>query len=142
MKVAFTGESRLLDVRFATDFVTGILTLVEEEPTDVFTGGAYGIDTIAAIAAVHQWPEAHHRLIVPEGCDWNEQLPSILPGTVAVHRITGGYMKRNDVLIADATTLLAFPATATEQLRSGTWATIRRARQRELDVRIYPLTIN
>jgi hypothetical protein len=92
--------------------------------------------------AVIKWPRARHHLVVPEGYHWNRGLLDEFPGEITVHWIQGGYMKRNDALIADASTLLAFPATATEQVRSGTWATVRRARKRGLDVRIYPLTIN
>jgi hypothetical protein len=54
--------------------------------------------------------------------------------------IPGGYMKRNDVLVAHADVLLAFPKTPQEELRSGTWATIRRARKAGVEVRLFPLS--
>lgn len=139
MKIAFSGTRDVVSAQETTGRVLLAMGRVKEVPTDVFTGGAYGIDTIAAEAVSLVWPSARHHLVVPEGCVWNEELLNTLPGVIRVHWITGGYMKRNDALIADADVLLAFPQGEVEQIRSGTWATVRRARKRGMDVRIYPL---
>jgi predicted Rossmann fold nucleotide-binding protein DprA/Smf involved in DNA uptake len=139
MKIAFSGTRDVPDAHEARGRILIAMNRFKEAPTDVFTGGAYGIDTIAAEVVPLVWPNAHHHLVVPEGCVWNEELLNTLPGFIHVHWITGGYLKRNDALIADADVLLAFPQGEVEQIRSGTWATVRRARKRGMDVRIYPL---
>jgi predicted Rossmann fold nucleotide-binding protein DprA/Smf involved in DNA uptake len=49
------------------------------------------------------------------------------------------YMDRNARLVALGDMLLAFPATRAEELRSGTWSTIRRARKAGKRIVIVPL---
>ena len=44
------------------------------------------------------------------------------------------YMERNLAIVLEAKVLLAAPKTTTEELRSGTWATIRRARKHKVPV--------
>jgi hypothetical protein len=44
------------------------------------------------------------------------------------------YMERNQHIVDCADVLIATPSTSVEQLRSGTWATIRRARRKEIPV--------
>lgn len=58
---------------------------------------------------------------------------------------SASYMARNDAMVAHGPaydmTLQAFPLTKTEQLRSGTWATVRRARKFGVpDILITPLS--
>jgi len=47
------------------------------------------------------------------------------------------YLERNKAIVRESGLLLATPASRTEVLRSGTWATIRYARKAGLDVHIY-----
>lgn len=44
------------------------------------------------------------------------------------------YMERNDAIIAAADVLVACPAQMQERLRSGTWATVRRARKKGIPI--------
>jgi hypothetical protein len=48
-------------------------------------------------------------------------------------------MARNDLMVADCTALIGFPYTLAEVHRSGTWATIRRARGAHRAIRLFPL---
>lgn len=102
------------------------------------TGGAYGVDSIAARLAAKRHPQAFHILYYPEGYDWNTGLmqEAFWWHTWAV---AGGYMKRNDALVYWSNVLLAFPETAEEVQRSGTWATVRRARKVNKPIWFYPL---
>ena len=49
------------------------------------------------------------------------------------------YMDRNSRLIEISYDLHAFPMTAEEEVRSGTWSTVRRARRKGMIVTIIPL---
>ena len=48
-------------------------------------------------------------------------------------------MLRNDLTVSYTDVLLAVPATSVEERRSGTWATVRRARKAGCEIRFYPL---
>lgn len=54
--------------------------------------------------------------------------------------VEGGYMRRNDKTVELATELHAFPQTPVPVLRSGTWATVRRAERKPIPVFFLPLT--
>jgi hypothetical protein len=139
--IAFTGTSRLQNPAKAHALIyETILALALTARVDEFhSGGAYGADTKAAIIAHALYPEAAHILHVPYGCYWNERLTDLVKFD-EVRYITDGYMKRNDSLVASASRLIAFPKTADEELRSGTWATIRRARKAGVPVLMFPLS--
>lgn len=49
------------------------------------------------------------------------------------------YMDRNDELVKQVETLTAFPRESVEQLRSGTWATVRRGWKKGIPVDIWSL---
>ena len=111
-----------------------------------FTSGcAWGGDT-AGLRAAREISFPLIRLTVPsewhhEALVWqfeNEIAPHY-SGRIIVERVPGGYMRRNDRTISHTDTLLAFPETATQEIRSGTWATVRRARKAGCEVRFYPL---
>ncbi len=46
------------------------------------------------------------------------------------------YLKRNEEIVAESDLVVACPATPGEVLRSGTWATVRRARAAEVPCRV------
>lgn len=111
------------------------------EPEVFNTGGAAGIDTMACVAGLIVWPNARHRILHPAYLAWNEtELRKQATGFVEFVPIEGSYMDRNDALVAACDLLLAYPRTDREQLRSGTWATIRRARKARKMIIIHPLT--
>jgi hypothetical protein len=102
--------------------------------TVVIQGCCIGVDTIVAMIARDMGFEVGG--IVPantykvdqralQACHW---LHHMNPGT--------SFMQRNDEIILRADKLAAFPKTATEQLRSGTWATIRRGWKKRIPVYI------
>lgn len=109
--------------------------------TEVTTGAAPGVDTIAFFAAYARWPLALHRVLAPLGLMHNEKLIELVRDwpNVDVIYVAGGYLKRDDEIVANSDLLAAFPKTLNEERRSGTWATIRRGEAAELDIRKWPL---
>jgi len=69
--------------------------------------------------------------IAPDYERWCYQVYEMPPGTT--------YMQRNDEIIRLSDILTAFPRTAVEELRSGTWATIRRGWKKRIPVEIIPV---
>lgn len=121
----------------AINVVANAITALDD--VDVFTtGGAHGIDTIAALLAWSAHPDAYHRVVLPD--QPYHPLWDNPPSGFSITRVPGGYMARNDALVTYGDVLLAFPKSATERLRSGTWATIRRARKAGLDIRLEVLS--
>lgn len=101
----------------------------------IYSGGAHGVDTIGAVVAKAQG--AKLVLVVPMGKWYNEVLHEFADEIVEVE---GGYMARNDKLAELADSLVAYPPSSVEELRSGTWATVRRFRKRGKDVTIRAVT--
>lgn len=143
MRYAITGASRELQPREAN-----IVKLVIASLTDcveLTTGAAHGVDTEAYLAGIEYQKSAKHRVCIP-AAPFN---PDILTtaawrDNIVEHCQRGlsnadSYMMRNARLILYADKLIAFPETADEQIRSGTWSTIRRARRAGIDVEIHPL---
>src|SRR5687768_11779401 len=105
------------------------------------SGGAFGIDTFAYEEAKMGYPDATHRVYLPAGERYNRRIEvQATKDGDEVILVEGGYMKRNDALIANCDVLLAFPNSEREELRSGTWAAIRRARKAGKIIRLYPLS--
>lgn len=134
MRVAFSGEER---IDFDPDglYVREVVRRLTH-PTALITGGARGVDTVAALACRDFHSTVEQRVIYPDG-RWNEELRERIPG--ANFYPGGPYLQRNDALVEHADLLIAFPRTADEVLRSGTWSTVRRARKRGVEVRLCPL---
>lgn len=109
--------------------------------SEVTTGAAPGIDTIAFFAAYYRWPRALHRVLVPHGLMHNEKLVALVRDwpNVVVEEVEGGYLKRDDRIVENTDLLAAFPRTLDEERRSGTWATIRRGRKAGVDLRMWPV---
>jgi len=49
------------------------------------------------------------------------------------------YLKRDDLAVARSEIMLIVPKTSAEELRSGTWATVRRSRKAGREIRFFPL---
>jgi hypothetical protein len=101
------------------------------------TGGAYGVDTRAALWALGEGVPV--TLVVPRALLWHRALAS--NDGVAVIEVDGSYMERNERIADEADRLLAFPFTKREHLRSGTWATVRRFEARMKPTSIRPLSV-
>jgi hypothetical protein len=104
------------------------------------SGCAYGADTVAMLEAWQFLNCPEYVLTIPVGKKYNAGLEYFGERNGwTLEYIKGGYMARNDRTIELATELHAFPATPDEILRSGTWATIRRAKRKGIPVCIHPL---
>lgn len=129
--------------------IDGIMALeaeVRADPEAEFTSGAQvGVDTISAHAACTIFPLM--RLTVPERCLYNEKLVEMgeAAGWEIVRVPWAGsaadtYLRRNDVTIYNYSEIHhTFPGTAEEQVRSGTWSAVRRARRKGIEIRFIPL---
>jgi hypothetical protein len=121
------------------------------------SGGAPGVDTCAAVEAKRQFPKARHIVVKPYGYKINDvhfawcrqQKFEVItlqkhPSREHPNLIRNQFMiDRALALAADLKTeaiCVAFPGGAEEILRSGTWATVRRARAADMRVYLYPLT--
>lgn len=120
-------------------------------PADRYvTGAAYGVDTVAAEAAMDFWPDVEHIVCVPRAY-YNHKAAARLGErgarlvTAPVRKSTSAsYMARNDLMVSYLAgdvdgALTAFPLTPYEEQRSGTWATLRRARKHNALVQLAPL---
>jgi hypothetical protein len=119
------------------------------EVEELTSGAAFGTDTEFALSGIRYHPDALHRLVVP-AAPHNQRLVEQFVGLSDQHNIAiefgpvfvkygEAYMARNDMLVAHCETLEAFPKTEHEVLRSGTWATVRRALKAEKVVVLHPL---
>lgn len=145
--------------------VTGISMLLTEEERDyvhrivkrtvlprkrknvLVSGMAFGVDTEALLAVWGLLPFENMVCVVPGTCNHNRGLfaraaeaGAQLIVTPNLHTVGETYLHRDDVVVENLDVLMAFPKTPSEILRSGTWATVRRARKANKKVRYYPLT--
>jgi hypothetical protein len=140
--MAFTGPTEIT----AAEGYLLCCALERLAPADVYiSGAAFGVETVCALAAMELYPDAQHRVYVP-AAPHNRGALALLRarGAVILLAPSGGseaasYIARDDWMLADCTALTGFPYTPVEELRSGSWATIRRARKAGRDVRLLPL---
>ncbi len=132
-----TGPASITEAE--EEIVGFILQGIATDAEEVWTGGAPGVDTAAARIIFSLFPRS--RVILPgRPATFNEEA---LRFADVVDRLPDekdratAFMARNDVL-AQADELLAFPRRRTFY-RSGTWATINRARKRGKPVWLFPL---
>jgi hypothetical protein len=145
---AFTIVRRALE---ELPFDAAGLTAGAQRPTLFRSGGAVGVDSIFAIEARKIWPAVPLEFVVPAAAPYNRVLVRRMVETDQLVTVTHieapegassseKYMLRNDALVAKPTErLLAFPLTRIEEQRSGTWATVRRARKALVSVIYFPL---
>ena len=122
-------------------------------PTYLMSGCAFGIDTDAIMAFLKIFPAIKRVYLVVPGAPYNVAWVNECLGihspmertAVTVHRmpvrtqpIAKAYMARNDYVAEHADKLVAFPHQAEEQLRSGTWATVRRFEKLDKPVIVRP----
>ena len=143
-RVAFTGPSRLPNSVSPTGLRLSAIPILDRwDCADEFiSGAAYGVDTVLAKAAIERYPDKKHRVIIPAAhynTYWSQSF--ILDKNIHIDWMPHGtdYMDRNQVMVDLADHLIAFPRTSNEELRSGTWATIRRARNKGIPIEIIPL---
>lgn len=147
---AATGPEHLPDRDTAEDVITGVLRHLSSPPSRFVSGAAAGVDTYFALLARLLYPDVPVTLLIPGSERHNDQLVATfrvnaIPGDVIIIgpqlKTTGEtMMARNDLIISNCDVLLAFPRTLHETVRSGTWATIRRARKADRPYRLTSLT--
>ena len=142
MRYAVTGVSRPLTPR--EENIVKLAIASYSDVTELTTGAAQGVDTVAYYAGLESHKTARHRVVVPAAPHNIEVATHAAKRGIIDHAPAGltlsdAYMARNERMVLYADCLIAFPETITEQLRSGTWATIRRARRAGLNVEMYPL---
>jgi hypothetical protein len=135
MKVGVTGTVDV-DLKDIEVVISALRSLDKNEITELTTGGAFGIDSIAAQVGHHEFPDIIRRLSYPKGEFFNRDCFQWIN---VVDPVDGGYMKRNDRIVFHSDILFAFPKTSIEQKRSGTWATVRRARRKGIPIFFFPL---
>jgi hypothetical protein len=141
---AFTGPSKVTkEERRLVEMAVGALL----EPSAILTGCAYGVDTVAALAAADTYGDSvQHRLYVPAR-KHNAELPELVraagvepviircPNALSA---TGAYRARNEWMVEDADALIAFVAKP-HFYRSGEWMTINIAYSRAIPVQLVVL---
>jgi hypothetical protein len=148
---AVTGTSRLLiteERMYIRRIVREHLLTKRGKPrahARLVSGAALGVDSEAVLAVWDLLPFNRVRLWVPGTAHHNYALVErtrMRGGEITVvdnaHTPGATYMARNDAVVADCDHLLAFPSAA-KPYRSGTWATINRARRANKQVSIFAL---
>lgn len=103
----------------------------------IVCGVCIGIDTMVGRRAhergfkVFGVVPANRSKVAPDFREWCDAWQEMPEGT--------DYMARNDELVKQIETLDAFPKESEEQLRSGTWATVRRGWKKGIPVEIHSL---
>lgn len=122
MIIGFSGTRRGL-TRPQRDALHSLL--MEFEPDVVHHGCCVGADSDFSVLAgtragvkIHAHPADLGALTDKDALDWADVTYKPLPP-----------LERNQVIVDESELLIACPAEATEQLRSGTWATVRFARK-------------
>lgn len=113
------------------------------------SGMAFGVDTEAILGVWGLIPFENIICVVPGTAPHNyglvdqcEKAGAVIIKCDTLHTVGKTYLHRDDVAVEQITpkgTLLAFPRQTTFY-RSGTWATINRAKKVHTRVRMYPLT--
>lgn len=118
MRVGFTGTQLGMTVaqryRFA-EFIQGKQIELHHGDCVGADAGAHGIAYDLGCKIVIHPPANPTKRAMCRGAD--EERPS------------AGYLDRNRDIVRETERLIAAPATATEELRSGTWSTVRYARK-------------
>ncbi len=164
--IAITGAAKDLTREEKWIIYNAVKDMVEHSggAAQWLSGGARGVDVYAAEAAIRLDQEAQHHLYFPT---WKPN-PSAPPVPLerdrkAISHLTKlaaelgvymkwhwadagvgpkknvGYLRRDDILAVNCTHMAAWPRTAEETQRSGTWATVRRGHRLERPTMIYPL---
>jgi len=134
--IAFTGTR---DLRGGEEAVIVKVLGALPPASWLVVGGAEGVDT--AVARIGKALGHHIHLVIPaaywclESADYAETTEYARRGSSAAH----SYKLRDERMVELGDSLIAFPPTAVEEVRSGTWMTIRIARRLGKPYQIYPL---
>jgi hypothetical protein len=113
-----------------------------DNPTEITTGGAEGVDTFCMVRLLNLFPskkrggKVHHRLVVPAAPhdhSW-ERIQQFMDEIIHMPNGRHPYRERNHLLVYHGDVLEAFPLKPENQSpRSGTWMTIRLGRKKPMD---------
>jgi predicted Rossmann fold nucleotide-binding protein DprA/Smf involved in DNA uptake len=161
--ISFTGVSRRLSNEERL-FVQKTIANIKGYPDAFFSGMAPGVDVAAAEFAMQTFPEAKHICLIPtwqktngsrvlkckhhvESVKYLKLVAKEVGANLTLRKADAGVgseakglLRRNDILAVNCTHMMAFPETKKEHTRSGTWATVRRARKLNRKVLIKPLS--
>lgn len=136
---------RHLDVigRHLPDLQRGRSPLTGRPIRCIVTGACEGIDAIFGECLAELLPHQAHTVVVPADRSrvvWWWSTPTVQFRNVLMVEMKPGtsYMDRNDVLVGLSDEMLAF-SNGPEKVRSGTWATVRRARKKGIPLRVVNL---
>lgn len=120
MIIGFTGTQRGMSSEQKRVFT--VLTTVTIAPTEFHHGDCIGADAQAwSIIKTHTWTVCHPPLNASKRA-WTKN---------DEEREAKEYLERNHDIVNSTQMLIATPGEQIEQLRSGTWATIRYTRQKK-----------
>ncbi len=120
-------------------------------PDLVLTGGCIGVDETAGRFYAENYPKVHQCICLPApefrrktSFWWNGFDDDWVTREISTWNTASGLIERNEKMVKEATMYkrpfgIAFPQERNEQLRSGTWATVRRFRKYDLSHAVYPL---
>lgn len=136
MHIAVSGSK--YGMSEAQVFMFGMLLgklLQEDSEITIHHGDCIGVDSaVASLTEAHNIPVIVHPPVNDRYKGYNETRPNV----VAV-REPKDYLDRNHDMVDECFMHVAMPNTTKEQLRSGTWATVRYARKKGKPVAvIYP----
>lgn len=164
--IAITGSSGKLTQEQKWIVYHGVEEMVQASggAAQWTSGGAHGVDLYAAEAAVRLDPGAEHHVYFPtwapnptappvslkrdrEGLRHLSTVAAQLGVYLKYHWCQPGvgpergvgYLRRDDVLALNCTHMAAWPPTAHEAKRSGTWYTVRAAERLERPIKVFPL---
>lgn len=129
MKVGFTGSRHGMTYKQKQEF-SAFLEYNRSKITQLHMGHAQGADTDASILVRKLLPKVKIVSHPPK----DTRLESDFEADIVLPR--KDYLVRNQDIVDICDILVATPETSEEQLRSGTWATIRRAKKANKQVLI------
>lgn len=134
MKVGFTGNQNGMTKAQKVAFVDTLLEWDSKDfPTEFHHGDCIGSDEDAHGIVRRVCP--HWRIVVHPPINASKR--AFTRGDES--RILRDYLPRNRDIVSETNRMIATPSQVAEQLRSGTWYTIRQARKRLRMIRIiYP----
>jgi len=151
--VVFTGVRRMTLGQFS--YVDEVLSALRG---NVFiSGGAPGIDQYVSEKCITEYfPGARHIVVIPWNYKQGNQIHLITMEKYGAEiydmpqprrKSDVPELLRNEYMLdlalklgAEHAKLVAFPGGPQEVIRSGTWTTVRRARDREMPIEMYPLS--
>lgn len=132
MRIGFTGARDGMTLAQRAALVELLRSL---EPSSFAHGDCVGADAQSHDIVLAELPLCHIHIYPPDK-DEARAFKGLAGGALIREYPPAPYLKRNHAIVDSCDLLIAAPRTAAEQLRSGTWATIRYARKRGTKVSI------